>query len=182
MNALTLLQSMFRRSPSIQELEALTTDEPESTATSSGDERSGQHTEIGPEGLCRRCEDFDIQSFAKSPYRRRGYLLSDTISSFSAGCDFCELLIYCVADVDIPKLPNSRLRFDNDYFYFDPRIYIHMTVSENYSETWDDAKPEMGVNRLLVEIGDRFSDMRRSGDKELCLSADSSKPIITYIS
>ena len=46
-----------------------------------------------------------------------------------------------------------------------------MSLSENYSET-SAGSFELRANRLQVEIGGRYSDVKHVSKKELCLAAD----------
>ena len=119
--------------------------------------------------LCERCKHFDIQSFSKSSTGKRGYLLHDVECSAKDGCEFCSLLLESLEDVEKPN-----------YFYSDalgrrvvstPDLYVHMSLSENYSEK--SAGPfELRANRLQVEIGGRYSDVKHVSKTELCLAAD----------
>lgn len=43
--------------------------------------------------LCRSCQSFDIQSFARHGPEFRGYYLSDAVRAAQDGCSFCSLLI-----------------------------------------------------------------------------------------
>lgn len=125
--------------------------------------------------LCNRCQNFDIQSFARSPSRRRGYLLKDVEMSARDGCEFCSLLLDGVKDVERPT-----------YFYTttfnrqkttNPDLYVHMTVSESYRD--DKASlmaPGLRANRLFIQLGDRFSEVRNQSEHEICLAADPSSP------
>lgn len=121
--------------------------------------------------LCDRCHSFDIQSFARSPSRTRGYLLKDVEMSADDGCEFCSLLLDSVKNVERPT-----------YFYTtafnrqettDPDLYVHMKV---YESGRDDKASLMGpglrVNRLLIQLGDRFSEIRNQSEHEICLAAD----------
>lgn len=121
--------------------------------------------------LCNRCQNFDIQSFTRSPSRRRGYLLKDVETSARDGCEFCSLLLDGVKDVERPT-----------YFYTtafnrkkttNPDLYVHMTVSESFRD--DKASlmaPGLRANRLLIQLGDRFSEVRNQSEHEICLGAD----------
>jgi len=121
--------------------------------------------------LCDRCQSFDLQSFARSPSRRRGYLLKDVEMSARDGCEFCSLLLDGVKNVERPK-----------YFYItafnkqkatNPDLYVHMTVSESFRD--DEVNlmaPGLRANRLLIHIGDRFSEVRNQSEHEICLAAD----------
>ena len=123
--------------------------------------------------LCARCQNFDIHSFAKTPSRRRGYTYRDVESNAEEGvCDFCALLWDSVREVAPPK-----------YFYASsipgwlrtttPDLYVHMTVSRNHeAPSTDQGPPLLSANRLLVQVGDRFSDVRNDSPHELCLAAD----------
>ncbi|KAI1282661.1 hypothetical protein F5Y07DRAFT_394625 [Xylaria sp. FL0933] len=50
--------------------------------------------------LCRRCRDFDIQSFQRDTFKYRGYLLKAVINSADAGCSFCSLLLDYLKSLD----------------------------------------------------------------------------------
>ena len=43
--------------------------------------------------LCRTCQAFDIQSFAKHGPQFRGYYLDDAVRAAKGGCSFCSMLI-----------------------------------------------------------------------------------------
>jgi hypothetical protein len=43
--------------------------------------------------LCRACQAFDIQSFAKDKSAYRGYPLQDTVHAAQDGCSFCSMLV-----------------------------------------------------------------------------------------
>jgi hypothetical protein len=121
--------------------------------------------------LCNRCKNFDIQSFARSPSRRKGYQLKDVEKSARNGCEFCSLLVDSVKDVERPT-----------YFYTtafnkqkttNPDLYVHMTVSENYrNDEVNLMAPGLRANRLLIQLGDRFSEVRNQSEHEICLAAD----------
>ncbi|KAF2647721.1 hypothetical protein K491DRAFT_763527 [Lophiostoma macrostomum CBS 122681] len=58
-----------------------------------------------------------------------------------------------------------------------PDLYVHMTVSKNYQD--DKASlmaPGLHANRLLIQLGDRFSGVRNQSEHEICLAADPSSP------
>jgi len=122
--------------------------------------------------LCDRCQRFDIQSFARSASRRCGYDLRDVEVAAANGCEFCLLLLDSVKDIEKPTYFTSipiwgRVKPTN------PDLYLHMTVSENYvNKKLLPVSPGLRVNRLLTEIGDRFSEVRNASDHELCLAAD----------
>ncbi|KAF2752206.1 hypothetical protein M011DRAFT_455021 [Sporormia fimetaria CBS 119925] len=130
-------------------------------------------------GLCRRCQKFDIQTFTQSPNLCRGYLLRDVRESAENGCEFCTLLLDCVKDVPVPE-----------YFYDNgfgkrktrhPDIYVHMTLSRDHlpAKTKSERKEMgLGVNRLLLELGDRYDDVdvRNASPYELCVAADRQSP------
>lgn len=121
--------------------------------------------------LCEQCQKFDVQSFARSAGRRKGYLLKDVEAGANQGCRFCRLLLDAVKSVEKPE-----------YFYtnvfvgrttLNPDLYVHMTVSESYK----DIVPrtflrELHINRILVELGDRFSGVRNQSKHEICVAAD----------
>lgn len=57
--------------------------------------------------LCRRCQNFDIQSFSRDGCAYRGYPVAAFIRSAKAGCAFCSLLLehFLIAD------GGSKLKF-----------------------------------------------------------------------
>lgn len=121
--------------------------------------------------LCNRCQNFDIQSFTRSPSRRRGYLLKDVEMGARNGCEFCSLLLDGVKDVERPTyfytMAVNRRKTTN------PDLYVHMTVSESYQG--DKASlmaPGLRANRLFIQLGDRFSEVRNQSEHEICLAAD----------
>jgi hypothetical protein len=121
--------------------------------------------------LCARCQNFDIQSFARAADRRRGYLFKDVEVAADQGCQFCGLLLDAVKDAEEPE-----------YFYTNvfggktilkPDLYVHMTVSDSYKEDVSSAsKNGLRANRILVELGDRFSGIRKPSSHEICIAAD----------
>ncbi|RYP58663.1 hypothetical protein DL769_008849 [Monosporascus sp. CRB-8-3] len=121
--------------------------------------------------LCARCQNFDIQSFARSAGRRKGYLLKDVEAAANKSCQFCKLLLDAVKDVEKPE-----------YFYvnaivgrttLNPDLYVHMTISESYKdEALATTSPGLQANRFLIELGDRFSGIRNQSKHEICIAAD----------
>jgi hypothetical protein len=109
--------------------------------------------------LCVRCQNFDIQSFARSADGRKGFLLKDVEAAADQGCQFCGLLLDAVKDAEKPEY------FYNNAFVgkttLNPDLYVHMTISESYKEERL-TTPSRGLraNRFLVELGDRFSGVR----------------------
>ncbi|KAI9768699.1 MAG: hypothetical protein M1840_004694 [Geoglossum simile] len=137
--------------------------------------RSQAEAEIS---LCARCQNFDIQSFARSANRRKGYLLKDVELAANQSCQFCGLLLDAVKNVEKPE-----------YFYtnattgrttLNPDLYVHMTISESYK---DDAlatlSPGLQANRFLIELGDRFSGVRNQSKHEICIAADPGRYLLT---
>jgi hypothetical protein len=128
---------------------------------------------LGAAPLCDQCSTFDIQSFAKTPSRSRGYKRSDVEESAASGCRFCFLLLNSVKDLDPP-----------DSFYIStfgslrstkPEMYIHMTLSRNEETSTRTTVDFFSFNRLHVAIGGRFDEVRSHSDVELCVTADSSE-------
>lgn len=123
--------------------------------------------------LCELCQNFDIHSFNRGSTQTRGYLLRH-VEAAAVGCEFCSLLFDSVKDVEKPTyFYNSLLGYSTHDLK--PDLYLHMTLSENYSgsnkqSTW----LPLGANRLSTEIGDRFSDVKSASKHELCLAADPS--------
>jgi hypothetical protein len=121
--------------------------------------------------LCDRCQCFNIQSFARSASRRCGYLLRDVEAAAANGCEFCSLLLDSVKDIEMPRY-FSRTIFLNLPTPTKPTLYLHMTLSEDYTNSTNQpVSPGLRVNRLLTEIGDRFSEVRNASEHELCLAA-----------
>jgi hypothetical protein len=126
--------------------------------------------------LCGRCQRFDIQTFTRSARRRRGYAVRDVETAAANGCEFCALLLDSVRDVEKPVYFGGigwlgglkpTIKPTN------PDLYVHMTISENYRNEKEHAVSQgLRVNRLLVEIGDRFSDVRNASEHELYLTTD----------
>lgn len=133
-------------------------------------EDTGDRAEAGA-SLCNRCQSFDIQSFARSPSRRKGYLLKDVEMSARDGCEFCSLLLDSVKNVERPT-----------YFYTtafnrqkttNPDLYVHMTVYESCQDDKTSLMtPGLRANRLLIQLGDRYSEVRNQSEHEICLAAD----------
>lgn len=128
---------------------------------------------LGAAPLCCQCSIFDIQSFARTPYRSRGYKRSDVEKSAASNCRFCLLLLDSVRGLDPP-----------DPFYIstfgalrsiEPELYIHMTLSENYETATKKTVGPLCFNRLHTAIGGRFDEVRSHSDVELCVAADPSE-------
>ncbi|KAH8787090.1 hypothetical protein F5882DRAFT_114013 [Hyaloscypha sp. PMI_1271] len=125
--------------------------------------------------LCARCQNIDIQSFARSADRRKGYLLKEVEAAADQGCQFCRLLLDAVRDAEKPE-----------YFYsnvfggkttLNPDLYVHMTIAESYKdETLATPSQGLRANRFLVELGDRFSGVRNPSNHEICIAADPESP------
>jgi hypothetical protein len=121
--------------------------------------------------LCDRCQRFDIQSFARSASRRCGYVLREVEAAAANGCEFCSLLLDSVKDVARPTYFTTT--FLGRRTPTNPDLYLHMMLSENYTnKKIQPVSPGLRVNRLLTEIGDRFSEVRNASEHELCLAAD----------
>ncbi|KAF2280703.1 HET-domain-containing protein [Westerdykella ornata] len=129
--------------------------------------------------LCTRCQNFDVQSFARSANRRKGYLLRDVQAAANQGCSFCALLLEALEGVEKPEY------FYNNLFVgrttLNPDLYVHMTVSESYyddRELCTSLSMGLSVNRILVELGDRFSGVRNQSKHEVCIAADPGSPAV----
>ena len=129
----------------------------------------------GASALCARCQTFSIQSFAPGLHKRKGYLLRDVELAAAQGCQFCSLLCEALRDVQKPE-----------YFYtnvwvgrttLNPDLWVHLSVSESYADGARETELMSGlkINRLLVELGDRFSGVRNRSACEVCLAADPGK-------
>jgi hypothetical protein len=115
--------------------------------------------------LCDRCQNFDIQSFTRSSSRRRGYLLRD-VEAAAGGCEFCSLLLDSLKDVEKPKYFYDNFR--GGYNDLKPDLYVHMTLSENYSGSKKQSNSlPLGANRLLTEVGDRNSDVKSTSEQRV---------------
>ncbi|KAH9206014.1 hypothetical protein DL95DRAFT_397217, partial [Leptodontidium sp. 2 PMI_412] len=130
-----------------------------------------RHAVEAETSLCSRCQNFDIQSFSKTTDRRKGYLLREVEAAATEGCQFCRLLLDAVKDAKKP-----------DYFYsnaftgitkLSPDLYVHMTISDSYKDE-KPATQSLGLqaNRILIELGDRFSGMKNPSSHEICIAAD----------
>ncbi|KAH7357417.1 hypothetical protein BKA66DRAFT_473227 [Pyrenochaeta sp. MPI-SDFR-AT-0127] len=136
----------------------------------------GRGTPGNDASLCDRCQNFNIQSFAQSTTRRKGYLLKDVEESVGTGCTFCALLLEAVKGVEKPEyfftnafLPGKTVT--------NPDVYIHITASDSYNDELSNlGSPGLRANRLLIELGDRFSGIKKISTHELCLAADPSSP------
>jgi len=121
--------------------------------------------------LCTRCQNFDIQSFARGTNRRKGYLLKDVEASANQGCQFCRLLLDAVKAAEKPEYAYGNYFRGRTMLY--PDLYVHMTISESYKDEIS-APPSQGLraNRFLIELGDRFSGIRNPSNHEICIAAD----------
>jgi hypothetical protein len=131
--------------------------------------------------LCDRCQRFDVQSFARNPSRRCGYLLHDVEAAAVNGCEFCSLLFDSVKDVERPTYFSAAI-LSGYITPTNPDLYLHMTLSENYTNKANaPVSPGLRVNRLRTEIGDRFSEVKNASEHELCLAADLGEFSMAYI-
>lgn len=122
--------------------------------------------------LCDRCQNFNIQSFAQGMTRRKGYLLKEVEDSAETGCDFCALLLDAVKDIEKPEYFFTNA-FAPGRTVTNPDLYIHMTASESYkSDLPGSGSLGLRANRLFIELGDRFSGLRKISTHEICLAAD----------
>jgi hypothetical protein len=125
--------------------------------------------------LCTRCQNFNIQSFASGSTRTRGYRFGDVkcSSELEPPCQFCALLFDAVKSLRAPLYFTSSAAIGRSHPIADPELYVHMTLSEDYGSAR--ARPGsqgLGGNRLLVEIGDRFGEVRERSEHEICLAAE----------
>jgi hypothetical protein len=155
--------------------------------TITGSSGNGDDQDGPPSSLCTRCQNFDIQSFGQVAGRRKGYLLHDVEEAAAAerGCEFCALLLDAIKDVPKPEYFYQNMLFPGRVVMH-PDLYVHMTVSENYKDDTQKAaytasSSGLGVNRIYVEVGDRFSGVRNPSAHEICLAADPSKSILCMI-
>ncbi|KAM7187546.1 Heterokaryon incompatibility protein (HET) domain containing protein [Naviculisporaceae sp. PSN 640] len=138
------------------------------------------------DGLCARCQNFDIQAFTRAENRTRGYALQDVQSSATStntnhGCGFCSLLLRSVENVEQPKdmtqweLNPLRLPVNNN-----PDMYVHMTPCQDNvapnPKNKTSAGPGLQANRLRTALADRFSEVLNASPHELCLVADPDSP------
>jgi hypothetical protein len=122
--------------------------------------------------LCERCQSFDIQSFRTSTERRKGFLLKDVERDAGEGCMFCALLLDAAKDVEPPEYFYSNT-FNWGRTVYEPELWVHMTLSESYLERRSKkGDGPLRANRLLIEVGDRYSGMRNASKDEICLAAD----------
>lgn len=128
--------------------------------------------------LCARCQNFDIQLFARGADRRKGYLLKEVESAADQGCQFCGLLLDAVKDVEKPTYFYSNIFGGNTTL--NPDLYVHMTISDSYRDEAS-ATPSLALrgNRFFVELGDRFSGVRNSSKHEICIAADPGRYLLT---
>ena len=174
--SLTLLRS--RGSPSLN----LKLDETRSRSSLIERRRSVHELDFHPAGdadsgpgapLCELCQNFDIHSFTRGSTQTRGYLLRH-VEAAAVGCEFCSLLFDSVKDIEKPTYFYKSL-FGKSTYDLKPDLYMHMTLSENYSGSKKQSNwLPLGANRLSTEIGDRFSDVKSASKHELCLAADPS--------
>jgi hypothetical protein len=121
--------------------------------------------------LCARCQNFDIQSFARAASRRKGYLLEDVEAAAKQGCQFCGLLLDAVRDIERPHYFYAHVFKGKTTMY--PDLYVHMTVCKNDRDESNATSTDgLGATRFLIELGDRFSGMRNPSDHEICIAAD----------
>jgi hypothetical protein len=121
--------------------------------------------------LCERCQNFDLQSFARSASGIRGYLFRD-VEAADDSCEFCSLLLESLKDVEKPTY--FYYHFWNGTTKTNPDIYVHMTLSQNFSyiSAKQGTSLPLCANRLSIEIGDRYSDVNTPSSYELCLAAE----------
>jgi hypothetical protein len=135
--------------------------------------------------LCERCRRFDIQAFARTDDRTRGYRLHDVRSAAAndgdqLSCAFCALLLSSVEEIERPRdtteLEFNFLRIPVEK---DPSMYVHMTLCEDdmdISTRRGTIATGLGANRLRTAIADRFSEVMNPSDHELCLVAEADSP------
>lgn len=123
-------------------------------------------------GLCHRCQRFNLQAFATSPTRTRGYPLREVNRSAELGCEFCVLLSGAASKVEKPEYYSFSI-FRGSRPNVDSEMYIHMTLSWNYKAPGVEVQEAgLGVNRMSVEIGGRFHELREASKEEFCIVAD----------
>jgi hypothetical protein len=117
--------------------------------------------------LCDRCQQFDIQSFAKASEGRRGYTLSSVEEGAREGCEFCDLLFECVSE-----LPGEEWKQHKE-------PYIHMTLWENDTRRISKIPPHGGLcaNRLKLWVGGLYTVKQKESEidvfnGEICLAAE----------
>ncbi|KAK4443003.1 hypothetical protein QBC34DRAFT_452750 [Podospora aff. communis PSN243] len=124
--------------------------------------------------LCTLCQDFNIQSFALGSSRTRGYRLADVQSGakLDPPCGFCALLFDIAKDLEPPMYFTSSIVSNGSRPADDVEMWVHLTASENYCSANVSQGHGLRVNRLLVEVGDRFGKVRQKSDEEVCFAAD----------
>ena len=87
------------------------------------------------------------------------------------GCQFCTLLLEALEDVEEPEYFHTNAFVGKTTLH--PELYVNMTISENYEEaSIKTSTAGLHANRLLVELGDRFSGVRNASEHEIYVAAD----------
>ena len=119
--------------------------------------------------LCEECQDFDIQAFAKAPSQRLGYPLHQVEAGSIDGCTFCSMLFACVNNLKTPENPYLNQEANHATR---SQLFVHMTMSRDYAGGKRLETSPLSANRLLIELGDRFSELRSVCEDEICIAAD----------
>jgi hypothetical protein len=90
------------------------------------------------------------------------------------------MLFESVKDVAVPEYMESNTFWGKKRIMLD--IYVHMTLSKDYAErTSREVGDGLQTNRMLLEVGDRFSGVRNRSNVEICVAADPSKLLYTFM-
>jgi hypothetical protein len=135
--------------------------------------RSVNHDNRAVPKLCDNCQNFDIQSFTRNPNHTRGFLHRDVKHGAEEGCEFCSLLWDSIEGVELPTYKYANFRGGQNPLLSDD--YVHMTISKDYDNVKLRKGEGLGANRMLVERGHRFTDVRNASDWEICLAAEPGK-------
>ncbi|KAK0726694.1 heterokaryon incompatibility protein-domain-containing protein [Lasiosphaeria miniovina] len=96
--------------------------------------------------LCARCQNFDIQAFARKAYPYRGFREATVCQSAREGCSFCSLLLQH-ANIDKEKQPSFM---DSITSFFMPR-WLHFRAVRYANDLADDGDDGLNISALEIE-------------------------------
>lgn len=110
-----------------------------------------EYQQDGRPPLCSNCERFDIQSFNRDPYKKRGYSVRATEQAAQLGCPFCSLLVTTF---------RTALPLDKDWSRFVRKTdWLHMEMLEAHNWWTAEDRDDEGGNRPVSE-GLRIGSLR----------------------
>ncbi|KAI0798933.1 heterokaryon incompatibility protein-domain-containing protein [Xylaria sp. FL0064] len=112
--------------------------------------------------LCARCQNFDIQAFARNAYPYRGYRLSAIGQSAREGCSFCSLLLHH-AGIDASEASDSTFSFlSPDWVHFSA---VREATSTSTGFEDDDEGLDISLLRVEFDGGGRELTLHAAADE-----------------